>query len=252
MLNTGSFYWGTIRKCIVAFGNLFNNIEIERLNASGSINKSIRVPLAYAPRQKFLARIDQLPTPEERNVQITLPRMSFELIKVEYDAARKISMVQQNRNVNTTNNTLTTQYAPVPYNILINLYIYSKNSDDALQIVEQILPYFNPDFNLTLKAVPEMNIKHDIPIILDNIDFSDNYDGQFTERRAIIWTLSFTMKTNFYGPTSKQGVIRTVKVNYWNDPLMTNSIGNYTLTTNANVYPGNSVVFVETFEGFDD
>jgi hypothetical protein len=147
---------------------------------------------------------------------------------------------------------LTTQYAPVPYNILINLYIYSKNSDDALQIVEQILPYFNPDFNLTIKAVPELNIKHDIPITLDNIDFTDNYDGEFTERRAIVWTLSFTMKTNFYGPTSKQGVIRTAKVNYWNDPALTNSLGTYTVTTNANVYAGNTVVFVETFEGFDD
>jgi pentatricopeptide repeat protein len=252
MLSSGKFYWGTLRKCIIAFGNLFNNIEIERLNSSGNINKSIRVPLAYAPRQKFLARIDQLPNPEERNVQITLPRMSFEMIKIEYDASRKLSSVQQNRYVSSSNNVLTTQYVPVPYNILINLYVYAKNSDDALQVVEQILPYFNPDFNLTIKAVPDLNIKHDIPIILDSVDFSDNYDGEFTERRAIVWTLSFTMKTNFYGPATKQGVIRTAKVNYYNDELLTNNLGTYTVTTNANVYAGNSVVFVETFEGFDD
>jgi len=252
MLSTGNFYWGTMRKCIIAFGNLFNNIEIDRLNPNGSINKTIRVPLAYAPRQKFLARIDQLPNAEERNVQITLPRMSFELVRVQYDPSRKIGTTQQNRYVTSSNNILTTQYAPVPYNIVLNLYIYSKNSDDALQIVEQILPYFNPDFNLTIKAVPALNIKHDIPVILDSVDFNDNYDGEFTERRAIIWTLSFTMKTNFYGPSSKQGVIRTAKVNYYSDEAMTNSLGNYTVTTNANVYPGNTVVFVETFEGFDD
>ena len=251
MLNTGNFYWGTIRKSIIAFGNLFNNIEIQRLNANGSINKSIRVPLAYAPRQKFLARIDQLPNAEERNVQITLPRMSFELIKISYDPARKISSVQQNRYVTSSNNTLVTQYAPVPYNISINLYIYTKNSDDALQVVEQILPYFNPDFNLTVKAIPDLNIKHDIPITLDSIAFADNYESDFSDRRAIVWTLSFTMKTNFYGPTSKQGVIRSAKVNFWDDPQLTNAIGNYTVTTSANTFAGNTVVFVETFEGFD-
>lgn len=251
MLNTGNFYWGTIRKCIIAFGNLFNNIEIDRLNSSGSINKTIRVPLAYAPRQKFLARIDQLPNPEERNVQVVLPRMSFELIRIEYDSTRKLGATQQNRYV-TGGNNLSTQYVPVPYNIYINLYVYSKNSDDALQIVEQILPYFNPDFNLTIKAVPDLNIKHDIPIILENIDFSDTYDGEFTERRAIVWTLSFVMKTNFYGPATKQGVIRSAKVNYFSDAQLSNLMGTYTVTTNANVYPGNTVVFVETFEGFDE
>lgn len=251
MLSSGKFYWGTIRKCIIAFGNLFNNIEIDRLNSGGSINKTIRVPLAYAPRQKFLARIDQLPNAEERSMQIILPRMSFELVRVEYDPARKLASTQQNRYAKGSD-TLTTQYVPVPYNIYLNLYIYSKNSDDALQVVEQILPYFNPDFNLTIKAVPDLNIRHDIPIVLNNIDFSDTYDGEFSERRAIVWTLSFVMKTNFYGPATKQGVIRSAKVNYFDNPEMSNLIGSYTVTTNANIYPGNAVVFVETFEGFDE
>lgn len=251
MLSSGKFYWGTIRKCIVAFGNLFNNIEIDRLNASGTINKTIRVPLAYAPRQKFLARIEQLPNAEERNVQIVLPRMSFELVSIQYDPTRKLASTQQNRYASGSD-TLSTQYVPVPYNININLYIYAKNSDDALQVVEQILPYFNPDFNLTIKAVPDLNIKHDIPIILNNIDFSDNYDGDFSERRAIVWTLSFVMKTNFYGPATKQGVIRTAKVYYNSDIQMANLMGTYTVTTPANVNPSNVVVFVETFEGLDD
>lgn len=251
MLSSGKFYWGTIRKCIIAFGNLFNNIEIDRINASGNISKSIRVPLAYAPRQKFLARIDQLPTPEERNVQVVLPRMSFELVRIEYDPTRKLASTQQNRYATGTD-TLRTQYVPVPYNIYLNLYIYAKNSDDALQVVEQILPYFNPDFNLTIKAVPDLNIKHDIPIILNNVDFTDNYDGEFTERRAIVWTLSFVMKTNFYGPASKQGVIRTAKVNYYDNPELSNLLGTYTVSAAANTNPGNTIIFVETFEGFDD
>jgi len=250
MLNNGNFYWGTIRKCIIAFGNMFNNIEIDRTSSAGTVSKTIRVPLAYAPKQKFLARIDQLPNPEERNVEITLPRMSFELVKLEYDASRKLSMVQKNRATNSTNNTLTTQFVPAPYNIILNLYIYSKNSDDALQIVEQILPYFNPDYNLTIKAIPDLGIKHDIPIILDNIDFSDSYDGDFRDRRAIVWTLSFTMKTNFYGPATKQGIIRTSIASVYGDAEMSaNSLyGTYTVTTDTN--PGNTVVFVETFEGF--
>lgn len=251
MLTTGKFYWGTIRKCIIAFGNLFNNIEIDRLTATGNINKTIRVPLAYAPRQKFLARIDQLPNPEERNVQVVLPRMSFELVRIEYDSTRKLASTQQNR-YSTGTDILRTQYVPVPYNIFLNLYVYAKNSDDALQIVEQILPYFNPDFNLTIKAVPDLNIKHDIPIILNDVDFTDNYDGEFTERRAIVWTLSFVMKTNFYGPASKQGVIRTAKVNYYDNPELSNLLGTYTVSASANSNPGNTITFVETFEGFDD
>ena len=251
MLSSGKFYWGTIRKCIIAFGNLFNNIEIDRLSTTGNIHKTIRVPLAYAPRQKFLARIDQLPNAEERNVQVVLPRMSFEMVGLEYDPSRKLASTQQNR-YSTGTDVLRTQYVPVPYNINLNLYIYAKNSDDALQVVEQILPYFNPDFNLTIKAVPDLNIKHDIPIILNNVDFTDNYDGEFTERRAIVWTMSFVMKTNFYGPATKQGVIRTAKVNYYDNPELSNLLGTYTVTTPANVNPSNTIIFVETFEGFDD
>lgn len=252
MLTNGSYYWGTIRKCIVAFGNMFNNVEIDRRNSAGTSVQTLRVPLAYAPKQKFLARIDQLPNGEERNVQITLPRMSFELVKIDYDASRKLSMTQKNRTVSVSNNIVTSQFVPVPYNLTINLYIYVKNSDDGLQIIEQILPYFNPDYNLTIKAVPDMNINHDIPIVLENIDFSDSYDGSFNDRRAIIWTLSFSIKTNFYGPTSKQGVIRRAIANVYQDPVLANLLGTVDVTTSpANAQPANVTAFVETFEGFD-
>lgn len=252
MLTNGTYYWGTIRKCIIAFGNMFNNIEIDRKNSSGTVVQSMRVPLAYAPKQKFLARIDQLPNAEERNVQITLPRMSFELMKVDYDSSRKLSMTQKNRTVTVNNNIVTSQFVPVPYNLTINLYIYVKNSDDGLQIIEQILPYFNPDYNLTIKAVPDMNITHDIPIVLDSIDFSDSYDGNFNDRRAIIWTLSFSVKTNFYGPTTKQGIIRRAIANVYEDVTMGNLIGNVSVTTSpSTVDSANVSAFVETFEGFD-
>jgi hypothetical protein len=252
MLTNGSYYWGTIRKSIIAFGNMFNNIEIERKNASGNVVHSIKVPLAYAPRQKFLARIDQAPDSDTRNVQITLPRMSFEIVKVSYDPTRKLASTQKNRTVTVSNNIVTSQFVPVPYNIQLNLYVYVKNSDDGLQIIEQILPYFNPDYNLTIKAVPDMNINHDIPIVLDNIDFTDSYDGSFNDRRAIIWTLSFTLKTNFFGPTSKQGVIRRTQTSVYSDPAMGNLIGTVTVTTSpANAQPANVITYVETFEGFD-
>jgi len=252
MLTDGSYYWGTIRKSIIAFGNMFNNIEIDRKNSAGNVVQSIKVPLAYAPRQKFLARIEQAPNADERNVQLVLPRMSFEIVKLAYDPSRKLSSVQKNRSVNVTNNSVTSQYVPVPYNILVNLYVYVKNSDDGLQIIEQILPYFNPDYNLTVKAVPELNINHDIPIILDNIDFTDSYDGSFNDRRAIIWTLSFTIKTNFYGPANKQGIIRNAVARINSNEQMSNLYVRYSVTPSpSDAQPANVTSFVETFEGLD-
>lgn len=248
------FYWSTIRKCIVAFGNMFNNITIDRLDANDTPTKSIRVPLAYASKHKYLARIDQQPNAaEERNVEIILPRMSFEMTSINYDPARKLSLVQQNRITNSTTTNLTTQYTPTPYNIGVNLYIYTRNTEDAHQIVEQILPYFNPDFTLSIKAIPDLNITHDLPIILDGIQFEDTFEGDFFDRRMIVWTLSFTIKTNFYGPTSRQGIIRTAIVDFFENRELTNSLGTYTVTVSpSTAQPGDTFSFVETFEGLDE
>lgn len=253
MLNN-KFYWGTIRRCIVAFGNMFNDITIDRLDSSDSPAKTIRVPISYAPKQRFLTRIDQLPGPaEEVSVEIVLPRLAFEMVAIDYDPTRRLSLVQQNRVVNSTATNLTTQYSPVPYDIKMNLYVYTKNIDDAHQIVEQILPYFNPDYNLSLKAIPSLNLIHDLPIILDNISFEDHYDGEFTDRRAIVWTLSFTLKVNFYGPTSRQGVIRKAIVDFYSDKELTNSFGTYSVEVSPpTAKPGEDFTFVETFEGFGD
>jgi len=250
MLDT-RFYWGTIRKAIVAFGNMFNNIYIVRTDSSNNIQQSIRVPLAYAPKQKFIQRIAQVPDSDNKNVQIILPRMSFEMLGMQYDYNRKISPIQQNRSVNSGASIISAQYAPTPYNINVNLYLYAKNQDDGLQVIEQILPYFNPDYNLTLKAIPALDIKNDLPIILDAIQYDDEYEGEYSSRRSIIWTLSFIMKLNFYGPINKQGIIKKVIANTYSNAALTNLDQSYTVrpdpaTANLNSYTG----FIETFEEF--
>ena len=250
MLNQ-KFYWGTIRKSIVAFGNLFNNIYIDRRNSSGEIVQTLKVPLSYAPRQKFIARIQAQPQAFEQSFQTFLPRMSFEMLGIEYDPSRRVSLVQQNRAVNSTTTTLNSQYAPTPYNISMNLYLYSKNQDDGLQVIEQILPYFNPDFNLTLNAIPALGIKNDLPVLLNNISYEDEYEGSFSQRRAIIWTLSFTLKLNFFGPINKQGIIRSSTVNTFSNEGLTDQQLKYNVTVDPDTAkPGDDIDFIETFEDF--
>jgi hypothetical protein len=245
------FYWGTIRKAIVAFGNMFNNINVERRDAEGNIIQILKVPLSYASKSKALARIQQRPNVDDRQVQIIVPRMAFEMTTMNYDYNRKISPVQQSRAVNATTTTLDSQYAPTPYNINVQLYVYVKNQDDGLQIIEQILPYFNPDYNLTMKSIPQLNIKNDLPIILDSVSFEDNYEGEFEDRRTIIWTLSFTMKLNFYGPVNKQGVIKKVIASTYNNVNMSDRINTITTTPDPlTAKPGDDIGFTDTIEDF--
>lgn len=249
-----TFYWGTTRKAIIAFGNLFNDIYIERKNSAGTVVQQFKVPLAYAPRQKMIARIEQQPNLDDQRAQIILPRMSFELQNLQYDPLRKVSPIQQNRavNVSSRDKPIISQYAPTPYNLNILLYIYSKNQDDGLQILEQILPYFNPDFNLSLKAIPQLDIKNDLPVILDSVTYSDEYDGDFATRRAIIWTLSYTLKLNYYGPINKTGIIRRVKANIFDNVELTSNLGTYDVTVSpGNSYPNEDFDFVETFTDFE-
>lgn len=250
MLNQ-KFYWGTIRKSIIAFGNLFNNIHIDRKNTSGEVIQTLKVPLSYAPKQKFLARIAARPDSGTQNFQTIIPRMGFEMSGIVYDPNRRISLVQQNRANNNTATTLNSQYAPTPYNIGVNLYVYVKNQDDGLQIIEQILPYFNPDYNLSINAIPALDIKNDLPILLDSISFEDEYEGDFRDRRAIIWTLSFTLKLNFFGPISRQGIIRSTTVTTFSDNNLSNQLSQYSVTVDPNTaVPGDDITFIETFEDF--
>jgi len=246
------FYWGTIRKAIVAFGSMFNGITIERKDAAGNSVQIQRVPLSYSPKQKFLAKIRQQPNTDESNFQVILPRMGFEMIALDYDPNRKISPLQQNRTLNSSTSA-SSQYAPTPYNISVLLYIYVKNQDDGLQIIEQILPYFNPDYNLTLKAIPELDIKNDLPILLNTIGFEDDYEGDMTTRRAIIWTLSFTMKLNFYGPVSKQGIINRVVANTFRNSDLTNQLQSISVSASnntANAILAGNVSYIDTFIDF--
>jgi len=245
------FYWGTTRKAITAFGNMFNGITIDRKDSTGESVETLRIPLSYAPKQKFLARIQQQPSLDDRPTQVVLPRMSFEMIALNYDVARKISPLQQNRSINSTSTTLDAQYAPTPYNIQVSLYVYAKNQDDGLQIIEQILPYFNPDYNLTMKTIPEMGIKNDLAILMEGITFEDTYEGNFADRRSIIWTLNFMMKLNYYGPVNKQGIIKKVITNTYSNEALTNKQSTVIVEPDpTTAKPGDNFGFINTFEDF--
>ena len=211
------FYHETIRKIVVAFGTMFNNIQLVRKDNDGNIVQSMKVPLAYGPRQKFLVRLREDPD-LTKQVAITLPRIGFEIQNLSYDPTRKLNRVQKFKKTKSSkSNSLDVQYMPVPYNLEFELYILSKNSDDALQIVEQILPYFQPDYTLTVNDMADMGIKRDVPIVLNGITYEDDYEGDFTTRRSLIYTLSFTTKFYLYGPVTSTGVIKTVQVDQYTD-----------------------------------
>ena len=219
MLGNRQFYHETVRNIIVGFGTLFNDIHIVRKDNNGSITQSMKVPLAYGPKQKWLARLDQ-DAGLESKVAITLPRLGFEIQNMAYDPSRKLNRVQKFKKVKSSasnSNKLDTQFMPVPYNLNIQLYAMAKQSDDALQMVEQILPYFQPDYTLTIKDMPEMGVARDIPIVLNSINYEDNYKGDFAERRAIMYTLDFTTKFYLYGPVTSSKVIKTVQVDQYTD-----------------------------------
>ena len=211
------FYHETIRNIVIAFGTMFNDIQLIRKDNSGTITQTMKVPLAYGPREKFLVRLRE-DADLTKQVAITLPRIGFEIKNLAYDSARKMSRVQRFKKVKGANTKqLDTQYMPVPYNLEFELYIMAKQSDDALQIVEQILPYFQPDYSLTINDMADMGITRDIPIVLNSIGYEDSYDGDFTTRRALIYTLSFTTKFYLYGPVTSAKVIKTVQVDQYTD-----------------------------------
>tara|TARA_R110002072_G_scaffold79860_2_gene183851 strand:- start:313 stop:1119 length:807 start_codon:yes stop_codon:yes gene_type:complete len=211
------FYHESIRKVIVAFGTTFNNIQLVRKDNDGNIKQTMKVPLAYGPRQKWLVRLNE-DADLSKQVAVTLPRIGFEIQSLSYDPARKLNRVQKFKKVKGSNsNRLDTQYMPVPYNLSIQLYVMAKQSDDALQVVEQILPYFQPDYTLTINDMTDMGIKRDVPIVLNDISYEDNYQGDFETRRALIYTLDFTAKFYLYGPVTSSTVIKTVQVDQYAD-----------------------------------
>ena len=206
----GHFYNEGMRKMTIAFGQIFNDIQIKRKDSSGAVIQSIKVPLAYAPKEKFLVRLDQQPSLSEREFAITLPRLGFEISGIEYDASRKLTKLQKFKHIkdNIDGKVLNYNYMPVPYNISYQLYCFTATAEGGLQIVEQILPYFQPDYTVTINVIPELGIKRDVPIILNSVNYEDSYSGDFESRRAVIYTLGFTAKTYLYGPASTQKVIK--------------------------------------------
>ena len=208
------FYHEILRKTVIGFGTLFNNINIRHKDASGTTFSTLKVPLAYGPMQKFLARIQQQPE-LEREIAITLPRLSFEMQGLQYDPTRKTGIAQTFLAKSGT--TAKKVYMPVPYNVGFELSIMAKLSDDALQILEQIVPYFQPSFNITVNLIDSIGEKKDIPIVLESINYSDQYEGNFDTRRIIIYTLSFTAKTYLFGPVADDpaGLIKKVDVDFY-------------------------------------
>ena len=210
----GTYYYHQIvRKTIIGFGTLFNNIYVRHETQEGVTAQEMKVPLAYGPSQKFLARLEQQPH-LNKMVAITLPRMSFEMTDIAYDATRKSGITQTFKALDSRDSKLKKVYMPVPYNLGFELSIMCKLNDDALQIVEQILPYFQPSFNLTVDLVESIGEKRDIPIVLSNISFQDDYEGDYATRRALIYTLRFEAKTYLFGPVaeSSEGLIKKVIV----------------------------------------
>ena len=210
----GTYTYNEIfRKTVIGFGTLFNNIEIRRV--SGAKTEVMKVPLAYGPKDKFLARLAQAGTTADRSTQISLPRISFEISGFSYDSTRKVSPTQVIRHVDNNDGSKTKKsFMPVPYNVDFELAILSKNQDDGLQILEQILPVFQPMFNITVNLVDAIGEKKDFPVTLNSVNYDDDYEGDFTTRRTLIYTLSFTAKTYLYGPVTdvSSKVIKTAIV----------------------------------------
>jgi len=219
------FYNEILRRTVISFGTLFNNISIKHTNSSDQVVSVIKVPLSYGPTQKFLARLNQSPD-LNKPTSLTLPRMSFEFTGLTYDPARKVSTTQTFTVKDPNDGSETKKaYMPVPYNMQFELSIMTKLNDDALQIVEQILPYFQPSYNLTVELVEEIKEKRDIPIILENITMQDDYEGDFSTRRVLLYTLRFTAKTYLFGPviSATKDIIKSAKVSYITGTDLTNT-----------------------------
>ena len=212
------FYHEIIRKTLIAFGTLFNKIQIRKTDDSGNVVSVIEVPLAYGPTQKFLARLEQSPD-LNKPFQMNLPRMSFEISGINYDSRRKTTVTQTFLSHNISDKSdIRKAYMPVPYDIDFELSIMTKQNDDMLQVIEQILPYFQPSYNLTVDLIESIGEKRDIPIILNSINMQDDYEGDFSTRRALIYTLRFTAKTYLFGPVSTDNatsnIIKKVSIGF--------------------------------------
>lgn len=268
MLGHSPFYFSTIHNLVKVFGKLFSEIHITRKDTDGNVVHSIKVPLVYGNKNKLLLRFDTDPN-INRPQAITLPRMAYELIGMNYDGMRKLVNIGKISRKDPDNvNKFKRVYNPVPYNFDFNLYVQGKNQEDCLKVVEQIMPFFIPEFTPTVELIPEMNLHHDIPVELQAVGFEDLSDGSLVDRRQIIWTLSFTMKGVLYGPVVSKPIIKVSKTQFHMGTTVGNTVtasesdlaGRITVTpgltangeptTNANNSVDWSVISVDDDFGF--
>jgi hypothetical protein len=214
MLNGTHFYNKTIRKSVAVFGTIFNNIKILRTGATEE-----KVPISYGPRKKFLARINSDSTgSKSETIAIKLPRMSFEITSIEYDSTAKLNKFNQRAlPIDGDNSRVDLLYQSVPYTLGMQLNIYAENQNEALQIVEQIIPTFSPEYTIAIKELEGADTTTDVPIVLNGVTFQDDYEGDFLTRRSIIYTLDFGMKIKFAGATTKSAIIRKVDTFFFAD-----------------------------------
>jgi hypothetical protein len=219
MLSSQHFYYKLLRKYVQTFGNMFNQITLVRLNQSGTNEiQRIKVPIIYSPKDKMVTRLNTDPD-LQRDVGIVLPRMGFELKGIHYDAARKQNTLLRAAKGDNASR-MSSQFMGVPYDFTFELNLYAKTIDDGNQIIEQILPYFTPDYTITIEPVQEVGFLKDIPIILNSVVQNVDYEGDQEKVRYVYWTLEFTLKGYFFGPVSKPKIIRKVITNIWNDPSL--------------------------------
>ena len=253
------FYNEGMRRLTIAFGQIFNKIVVQTKDANGSVVKRFTVPLAYAPKEKFIVRLTQQGDLTDKQFATVLPRMGFEISGIEYDASRKLNKLQKFRKPNTDGsstdqaNKMDFNYTPVPYNIEYKLFIFTATAENGLQILEQIVPYFQPDYTVTINMVPDLGIKRDVPIIIGNIQYEDSYSGNFDVRRAVIYTITFTAKTYLYGPSTTAGVVRKVQTDLGTDSVSKAREERIVITPDpTTAKPGDDFGFTTTISFFED
>lgn len=240
-----TFYFSTIRKYVILVGTLFNDIRITKEDKVGNKVSLIRVPITYGPKDKMLARVFQDPNIDRPTATMPLPMISFEMGKIKYDGSRKLHTTGRmtvRSDVPSETSKFKYQYNPVPYNIDFKVYIYAKNVEDGTKIVEQILPFFTPDWTTTVKLIPEMEVVMDIPVVLNDIAYDDSYAGDFKDRRQVVWTLDMTVKGYIYGPVKKTGIIKFANTTFYTpsvpDGELVDAVGNTAPVSRVTVQPG--------------
>jgi hypothetical protein len=262
MFGGDPFYFGTTRKLVVAFGNLFNDISIVRTKNDASEYERIKIPLSYGPKEKYIQRIKGDPDLQKK-VEVVVPRMSFEITNMAYDGDRHLNSILKNRNAGTATEKKQ-QFAPVPYNVEFTLSVFVRNQEDGLQILEQIIPWFTPHFTLAINAIPDLELKDDLPIVMNSVTTEDSYEGDFTDDRLIVHTLKFTAKAFYYGPIREFKIIKHVQLDFLIPPSSQGPVTDEEVATTPRVVRITSTVdpinanetdphtIIDTLEEFDD